>query len=62
MEKQFYDLNIENYRISVLTPEDINFSKIIKNNKANSSPVEYACILLHLKTIKTGYDSVINIL
>ena len=57
MEKQFNDLNIENYRISALTPEDINFSKIIKNKDANSSPGEYATIISHLKAIKAGYDS-----
>jgi len=57
MEKQFNDLNIENYRISALTPEDIDFSKIIKNKEANSSPAEYATIISHLKAIKVGYDS-----
>ena len=62
MEKQFNKLNIENYRISALTPKDIDFSKIIKNKEANSSHAEYACIISHLKAIKADMIVVINIL
>lgn len=57
MEKQFEKLEMENYRISAITPDTIDFSKIIKNKNSNNSPYEYACILSHLKAIKEGYES-----
>lgn len=56
MENQFKKLDIENYRISAFTPENIDFSKIIKNKDSTNIPTEYACILSHLEAIKRGYD------
>lgn len=57
MEKQFEKLKLENFRISAITPDIIDFSKIIKNKNSNNSPQEYACVLSHLSAIKAGYDS-----
>lgn len=56
MEKQFNNLNIDNNRISAITPYDIDFDKIIKNEKSTNTPEEYACILSHIKAIYQGYN------
>ena len=56
MKEQFDKLNIVNERISARTPDDIDFTKIIKNQESKSNPAEYACILSHLKAIQIGYD------
>jgi GR25 family glycosyltransferase involved in LPS biosynthesis len=57
MEKQFKDYNIENYRISAETPETIKDFTIMRHNDSDFiKPIEFACLLSHLKAIKKGYD------
>jgi len=67
MENQFNKFNINNKRISAITPDD--FPEILEDeppyycgntccllNNCNDCKFEYACICSHLKAIKEGFD------
>jgi GR25 family glycosyltransferase involved in LPS biosynthesis len=67
MENQFEKLNIDNKRISAITPED--FPDVLNEeppyfcgnsscleNECSHCKFEYACNCSHLKAIKEGYD------
>jgi len=68
MENQFKLINIDNYRINAITPD--NLIDILEdkppyfcgnscclNNNCNDCKFEYACICSHLEAIKEGYKS-----
>jgi GR25 family glycosyltransferase involved in LPS biosynthesis len=56
VEKQFKNLNIDNERISAVTPETLkNYNIKYYDNKVNTEQ-QYSCIISHLKAIKKGYD------
>lgn len=63
MEKQFNKLNIENYRISAITPSDFENVLVQKPPLSCNYPgcttcdYEYACLCSHIKAMKEGLKS-----
>jgi GR25 family glycosyltransferase involved in LPS biosynthesis len=56
VESQFKNYNINNERISAVTPETLsNYTINYYDGKINTEQ-QYSCIISHLKAIKKGYD------
>jgi GR25 family glycosyltransferase involved in LPS biosynthesis len=63
MERQFQYLNLTNYRVSAITPE--NFDDVLAHKRplsckhpgCTSCEYEYACISSHIKALKTFLES-----
>ena len=66
MENQFKEKNIENVRVSAITPSD--FDDVLENKRpltckhpgCVNCEYEFACISSHIKAIKTGLDNADN--
>lgn len=56
MEKQFTENNIEHFRISAVTPENIINYDIKRHPDSKESPSEICCLLSHIKALQKGYD------
>ena len=60
MEKQFNNLNIENYRISAITPDDFENVLVQKQPLScnypgcNTCHYEFACLCSHIKAMQEG--------
>ena len=57
MEEQFLKENIDNIRVSAVTPETYYEYTIIRNPDSKESIEEICCLLSHMKVLQLGYDS-----
>jgi GR25 family glycosyltransferase involved in LPS biosynthesis len=56
METQLKNKNIENFRISAITPSKLSNYNVEKNTDNSSTKEEISCIISHLTAIKKGYE------
>lgn len=55
-EEQFNKFNIDNERISAVTPETLDNYNIIYYDDKVRTKAEYSCIISHINAIKKGYE------